>query len=69
MILDLNGLMIVKRPFPSYPKPLFQSEAKCEAIDIKMFFYSHSNKRHFHKKGVELSLVFRNGQNSIEYTY
>ena len=30
-------------PFPSCPKPLFQSEAKCElkceAIDIKMCFF------------------------------
>lgn len=27
------------RPFPSYLKPLFESEAKCEAIDIpKQFF-------------------------------
>ena len=25
-------------PFPSFPKPLFQSEAKLEAIDMKMIF-------------------------------
>ena len=31
-------------------KPLFYSEVKCEAIDIKMIFYSHANKIHFHKK-------------------
>ena len=42
---DLN------RPFPSCAKPLFQSEAKCETIDIEMFFYSHVNEAHFHKKG------------------
>ena len=29
-------------------KPLFQSEAKCEAIDMKMICYSHTLK---HKKG------------------
>ena len=29
------------------PKPLSQSEAKCEAIDMKMSFYSHTNKTHF----------------------
>jgi len=34
---------------PSRPQPLFQSEAKCKAIDLKMFFYSHANKTHFHK--------------------
>ena len=28
-------------------KPLSQSEAKCEAIDMKMSFYSHTNKTHF----------------------
>ena len=38
------------------PKPLFQSEAKCEAIDMKMSFYSHANKTHFHKKSFPLSL-------------
>ena len=27
------------RPFPSYPKPLLQSEAKCKVIDMKMIFY------------------------------
>ena len=26
-------------PFPSCPKPLLQSEAKCEAIDMKMISY------------------------------
>ena len=28
-------------PFLSCPKPMFQSEAKCEAIDVKMISYSH----------------------------
>ena len=26
---------------------------------MKMMFYSHSNKTHFHKKGVALSLVLK----------
>ena len=47
-------------PFPSCPKPLFQSEAKCEAIDGKVLFYSHANKP-FHKKGFALSLVLKVG--------
>ena len=34
--------MPVDGPFPSYSKPLFQGEAKCEAIDIKMFHF-HAN--------------------------
>ena len=29
----------------------FQSEAKCEAIDMKASFYSHANKTRLHKKG------------------
>ena len=38
-------------------KPLFQSEAKCEDINImKMSFYSHANKTHFHNKGFALGL-------------
>jgi len=36
-------------------------EAKCEAIDTIMIFYSHANKTHFHKKGVALSLVLELG--------
>ena len=28
----------VNRPLPICPKPLFQSEATCKAIDIKMTF-------------------------------
>ena len=31
-------------------KPLFQRKAKCEAIDMKMNFYSHASKTHFHNK-------------------
>ena len=30
------------RPFPSFPKPLFQSKAKYKASDMKMSFYSDS---------------------------
>ena len=48
-----------------YSKPLLQSEAKCDEIDMKMIFYSHWNKTHFHKNGFPLSLVLevrlRNG--------
>ena len=43
--------------FPSCPKPLFQSEAKCEAIDMKTTFYSRGNKTHFREKGFAFSLV------------
>ena len=41
------------------PKPLFQSEAKCEAIDVKMIFSSHANKTHFHMKDFALSLFLK----------
>ena len=53
------GTQRVYRPFPSCPKPLFQSEAKCKATDKKMIFYSHGNKTHFRKKYVELSLILK----------
>ena len=41
------------------PKPLFQSKAECETTEVKMIFYSHANKTHFHKKGFTLSLVWK----------
>ena len=40
-------------------KPLFQSEAKCEAIEMEMMLYSHANETHFLKKGFALSLVLK----------
>ena len=42
---------------PSCFKPLFQSEAKYKAIDMKMSFYSHANKTNFLDKGFVPSLV------------
>ena len=45
-----------ERPFLSYLKPLFQSEAKCETINMNMIFNSHVNLTHFHIKGFTLSL-------------
>ena len=54
--LDNSVNQVPNRLFPNWPTPLFQSEAKCEAIDLKIFFffYSHKNKTHFHKKGLAL---------------
>ena len=46
-ILVQNQLYITlttNRPFPRCFKPPFQSEAKCKAIDMKIIFYSHTNK-------------------------
>ena len=47
------------RPFPSSKKSHFQSEAKCEAIDMKMTFNYYANISHFHNKGFALSLVLK----------
>ena len=47
------------RPFPSSKKSHFQSEAKCEAIDMKMIFNYDANKTHFHNKGFALRLVLK----------
>ena len=44
--------------FLSCSKPLFQSEAKCKANDMKMIIYSHANKTHLHKKGFLLLALF-----------
>ena len=48
-------VIIHKGHYPSCPKPQFQSEAKCKAIDM----HSRANKTHFHKKGFALSLVLK----------
>ena len=48
----------INRPFPSSITH-FQSEAKCEAIDMKMIFNYDTNKTHFHNKGFALSLVLK----------
>ena len=50
------------RPFPSFPKPLSQSEANWEARDIEIILYSRANKSHFtsvHKKGFAFTLVLK----------
>ena len=47
------------RPFASSKKSHFQSEAKCEAIDMEMIFNYDANKNHFHNKGFALSLVLK----------
>ena len=51
--------LFFNRPFPSSKKSHFQSEAKCEAIDMKMIFNYDANKTHFHNKGFALSLVLK----------
>ena len=47
------------RQFPCSKKSHFQSEAKCEAVDMKMIFNYAANKTHFHNKGFALSLVLK----------
>ena len=41
-------------PFPSCLTRLFQSEARCKAIDMEIICYSHVNIAHIHKKGFAL---------------
>ena len=41
------GISNLWEAFPSGLKPLFQREAKCKAIDMKIIFDSHRNKTHF----------------------
>ena len=58
-IMQLLCFVSTFRPFPSCLKPLFQSEAKYKATDIKIFFYSHPNTTHFQKKGIVLGLLLK----------
>ena len=51
---EINGL------YPSYLKPLFQSEATSEAIDMKPFFFSHAKETQYHQKGFTTKLRFEN---------
>ena len=39
--------------------PLFQNESKCSVFDMKIIFYSHANKTHFHKKDCALGLILK----------
>ena len=50
---------LLNRPFPSSKKSHFQSETKCEAIDMKMSLNYDANKTHFQNKGFALSLVLK----------
>ena len=51
--LVLFGRLLWKA-FSELSKPLFQSEAKCKAIDMAIISYSHT---HFYKKGFALALL------------
>jgi len=52
---ELVNNLSVNGPFPSYPKPLFHSEVKCEAIDIIIiiiviiinYYYYHHHYYYF----------------------
>ena len=50
-------MVALNRPFPSSPGPLSQNEGRCSAFDVEIFFHSHANKTHFHKKGSAPSLI------------
>ena len=40
-------------------RPLFQSEAKCEAIDMKIIFYSHTNQTHYPRRVLHLASYWK----------
>ena len=52
----------------NYPKPLFQSDAKHEAI-INDFFYSHANKTYYQQKKIAfaVSLILKVRVFNISY--
>ena len=47
------------RPFLGFPKPLFESEAMCEAIDMEMIFKSHAKQLIFTRKVVYLASFWK----------
>ena len=47
----------MNKPFPSFLKPLFQSEAKCEAIDTRIIFYSLKINLVFARKVLHLPVA------------
>ena len=49
----------INRPYPSCPKPLFQSKVMSEDIDMKPFFFSHANETQYHKKGFTLNFALK----------
>ena len=47
------------REFLSCPKPLFQIEVKCEAVNMEKIVSFHSNETRFPKKDFAFSLVLK----------
>ena len=59
------------RRFPSCLSPLFQSESKCEAFHMEIYFIHmsmnqnfHVNKANFHMKGFALGLALKQRRNA-----
>ena len=52
------------RPFPSFPKPLFQSKAEYKASDRKVSFYSDEDETYYHKKDLLSQKRFTTEQSS-----
>ena len=51
--------LCLHRPFPSCPEPLFQSEAKCKTIDMKMNFILKQIKLIFTRKVMHLASFWK----------
>ena len=58
--MSMTTLLWQSPCFLRSPKPLFQTEANCETIDLKMIFNSHANKMTlFHNNDFTRSLVLK----------
>ena len=53
------AIKALNRPFPNSKKSRFQSEARCEAIDMEMIVNYNANETHFHNKSFALSIVLK----------
>ena len=57
--INLFNSFTYNRPFSSSPRPLFENEGKGSAFDMEIYFHSHANNPHFHKKGCAPSLILK----------
>ena len=58
-------VFVYNRPFPSCLVPLFESESWCIAFHMKMSFYSHADKTHFHMRSFARGLALKKRHKTI----
>ena len=59
MLVTIGAQYQLNRPFLSCLVPLFLRKFWCTVFQMKMSFYSHANKTHFHMKGCAPGLALK----------